>query len=414
MRSDPAAAHHAGMARPGGRGGPVRRAAALLYAVGRLRRQGVVRPVDEPTVRFGGDEGYRLLLIGNGPVHGWGVRSHRLAPTGHLAEGFGTVLRAPCTVELVGDEAMTAQTAEAWLGDRVDDSFHAVVVAIGASDAARLTPLGIWSDRMDALLGRIRRATGAPVVVVGVPDVAIARDVRRLHPLLAIRARRMDASTRRVVARHPDATFLPAPRLAHLVGGDPEGDVYPAFAAPIAAAVAGTVLGAPSPSAAPRAPQDLRRRDVAAVVDSARKGDVGALQQIVDRARAEFGVLEAGVTVLDGDRAYHAVNTGGSPFAVPRSLAYCTTVVTTGAPLVVPDGFRDERIAGRDYLELTYARFYAGTPIRGRDGVVIGALCLFHAFPRSADRVDLERLRRLGEEVEATVHRMAGEPAPIG
>ncbi|GAA2750881.1 GAF domain-containing protein [Amnibacterium kyonggiense] len=385
----------------------IRRPAELLYAAMHNRRRTLARPVDLPWVRTGNGDALRFLFIGSGLAHGWGVSSHRSAPTGELARAIRAISGTACEVELVGDEAMSAATALDWLAGRADTTFHGAVVSIGANDAMRLTPVADWGARLVNLLNAVQTGLpkGAPVILVGIPDVHVPNRVRSMNPLALRHARRLDKVAHRLASVRADVTFLPAPRLGRYAGLRPNSDLYAAFTLPIAAAVASAIREsriAPSPFV--RA-ERFDRPEVRAIVESPRAEDVGELHDLVVRAAAEFHVSEAMVSLLDGDRAWHVATTGAAPVAMPRALSYCETVVATGEELVVEDAKRDARFAENAFLDLVHAPFYAGVPIHAEDGTVIGSMCLNNGFPRAAESVDLERLREYAVRAEAVIRR---------
>lgn len=409
------------MTPPLDRSGPLRTAAGLAYAVMHARRGGMVRPTDHTVVRSGpGDvPARRVLLVGNGLAHGWGVGSHRSAPTGLLAAAVAERLGLPCEVEFVGDAAMTIETAALWLEGRADTSFHGAVVAIGSNDALRLTPTDQWEWRLHEVLSTLRRCLpeGAPVLVLGVPHLYAAATVRRMHPVFRARARRLDAVTRRVVAEQPDTTFLPAADLRTHVGAAPGPVLYGAFAESIADAVCSATAAVPRVD--PAREEAFQHDEVRTLVEAARDDALQTLQDVVIRAKARFGVMESAVTLVDGDRTWHVAHSGVSPMQAPRPLTVCPVVTEGDQAVVIEDLTRDGRFAGNPFLELQHAQFYAGAPVHASDGTAIGALCLFHAFPRSSDRVDLDDLRAFAAEAEAAIRgvvdaRALAEQQPLG
>lgn len=390
----------------------LRRPAELLYAAMHNRRSSMQRPVDRPWVRTGSGEALRFLFIGNGLAHGWGVASHRLAPTGELARSIRAITGRTTEVEFVGDEAMSAATAVDWLADRADTTFHGAVVAIGANDALRLTPVADWGARLVNLLNTVQSGLpeGAPVILVGIPDVHVPNRVRALNPLAHRHARRLDRVARRLAEVRADVVFLPAPKLSRHTGQRANSDLYAAFALPIAAAVASAIRES-RVSASPfvRA-ERFHRPEARAILGDAREEDIAALHAIVQRAADEFRVMEATVSLLDGDRTWHVASTGAAPVTAPRALTYCETVVVTDEELVVEDARRDARFSENAFLELVHAPFYAGVPIHAEDGTAIGAMCLVHGFPRTAESIDIDRLRDFAHEVEGII-RSATEAA---
>jgi GAF domain-containing protein len=387
----------------------LRRPAELLFALMHNRRRDLDRPIDRPWVRTGTGDALRFLFIGDGLAHGWGVSSHRLGPTGELARGLRAITGSACEVEFVGDAAMSAGTAVAWLADRADTSFHGAVVEIGQSDAMRLTPSAEWGARLVDLLDAVQSGlpAGAPVLLVGIPDVHVPNRVRAVNPIALRHARRLDRVAKRLAEVRPGVAYLPAPRLGDFVGERPGSELYAAFTTPIAAALASAVRDSRVATEGAGRSERFDRPEVRTIVEAARTDDLDALQSIVERAAAAFRVAEAMVSLLDGDRTWHVANTGSAPVAAPRSLTYCEAVVATDEPLVVEDAKRDERFSTNAFLGLVHAPFYAGIPIHAEDGTAIGALCLLHGAPRSAQSVDLDLLRDMAQEAEAVIRRAA-------
>lgn len=388
----------------------MRRAAVLRYALMHYGRRALVRPLDTPFVRTGEGDAIRVLMVGNGLVHGWGVASHQLAPSGEIARGVRTITGTDCEVDYVGDATMSAETALEWVADRADRTFHAAVIAIGSNDALRLVPIAAWTTHLTELVAAVRNGLpdGAPVVLAGVPDVFVPGRIRRLGPVSRRHARRLDRAAARVAELHPDVRFVAAPRLADLSGQQDVTELYARFAVPIAVAVADAVLRSDISVATAR-DEHFDRSETAAIVAAARWNELPELQEIVERAKAEFGVSESAVTLLDGDRNWHVAHNGSAPAAVPRSLTYCEAVVANDEPLVVPDATRHPLFADNPFLGLTQARFYAGVPIHAADGTTLGAFCLLNGAAKSAASVDLGRLQEFADEAEALIHRTTAD-----
>ena len=157
-------------------------------------------------------------------------------------------------------------------------------------------------------------------------------------------------------------------------------DLYGRLTAPIAAAVVAAVRD--RDIAVERSGGDAAalRPDVASAIEATRWDDVPELQRLVERAKAEFGVTESAVTLVDGDRTWHVAQNGSAPASVPRALTYCEAVVASGDSLVVADARRDPQFADNPFLDLVHARFYAGVPIHAEDGTTVGAFCLLPGF----------------------------------
>lgn len=92
---------------------------------------------------------------------------------------------------------------------------------------------------------------------------------------------------------------------------------------------------------------------------------------------------------------------GTDIIVIPRADAVCNHVVASGEPLVVEDTERDPRFAENPTIKLWNARFYAGAPLRTTDGMVLGALCILGAEPRTLDDRELEILGAMAADVVA-------------
>jgi GAF domain-containing protein len=119
--------------------------------------------------------------------------------------------------------------------------------------------------------------------------------------------------------------------------------------------------------------------------------------------------MESAVTMVDGNRNFHVAQGGTTPVQVPASLTVCPIVIEADAPVVIENTERDPRFAGNGFLDLEHARFYAGAPVHAPDGTTIGALCLLHAFPRRAGRVDLDELQGFAREAEEAIRAIVLE-----
>lgn len=94
---------------------------------------------------------------------------------------------------------------------------------------------------------------------------------------------------------------------------------------------------------------------------------------------------------------------GTDMIVTPRSEAICDHIVARGEPLVVEDAERDPRFAENPTIKLWSARFYAGVPLRTADGMVLGALCILGAEPRTLDDRDIEILGVMAADVVAII-----------
>jgi lysophospholipase L1-like esterase len=160
----------------------------------------------------------RVLLIGNGPCHGWGVTTHDLALTGQLGRQLTRLTARGCHVDYVGDETMTVDTAEARLLAWPRRDYDAVVVILGINDAVRLTPPRTWARRLQSLLDRLEREL-PPSTRILLGDIPPLRSLggydNAIGRLAQPRADELNDALRRCAVRservHP-FTVPPAPK----------------------------------------------------------------------------------------------------------------------------------------------------------------------------------------------------------
>lgn len=394
----------------------VRSAARLWYAKMLADAGSVPYARDEPTVRAGAGAEDRVLLIGNGPAHGWGVASHRLALCGQLAEAVAEATGGAAVVDFVGAELMNAESARAWLGDRDLAGYDAVVIVMGVSDAVRLTPVEHWERDLVALLEHVRGGLrhDAPIVVSGVPPLSSVPMITA--PAAFIGQRRADAMnvvTERIVKATPGAAFVPLGP-AKLEPGRPYGSArsYRASADVLAAVVA------PLIDARRERAVDRRRARVeeqqwtwpaaSALLDAAAERGTPELRRLVESAKIEFDVTLAAVTYLEGDRMWFAAASADTPLAIPRSLSY-DQHVPEDRPLIVPNADEDPRWQDNPFIAQAHLPFYAGCPVHDRSGRMIGTFCVLAAFPRSGDSVSVHVLRTYAVQAERELHRLEVE-----
>ncbi|KXU22023.1 GAF domain-containing protein [Clavibacter nebraskensis] len=391
-----------------------------FYASAMAASTGVPKPVDAASILVEGEDPDAILLLGNGPAHGWGVVTHQLSLTGHLGRAVTARTDRPCAVTFIGDETMNVSSALAWIGDHDVAAYDAVVVVLGINDAVRLTRVPVWRERfvelMDALVASTRPS--ARILVAGMQPVrSVTPYDSALGGIAQRHAERLDREAREVVDATERASFHPlgAPELEP---DRPHGSsrVYRSWAREIADAAApllAEVREAEGASRAPHRPVEpaFEWAGTARLVEQARYGGSAELQRLAVQAQERFDVDVAVVSLLDGDRLWYAMNTDRLPFSIPRDMAYCATVVADDDALVVPDAQRDPRFAGNPFIDITGMDFYAGYPLHSSDGEPIGTFCLLDRRTRAASAVSIEGLREIALQAETELQRYETGPA---
>jgi hypothetical protein len=391
---------------------PAHFALRAWYAFRMLRLRTQTQPKDVPAVRSGDPLADRILLVGNGPSHGWGVVTHQLALTGQLAEAVASRTGRACDADLIGAEAMNVRSALAWIGDRDLRGDDCVVLALGFNDALRFTPVPTWKRELrlllDGIAPRLRNESG--VVVVGIPPIQSFSSYGSLAARLSEAHRvRLNAATKQIARiRGIEYLELPIPK-----GAGTADLVYREFAARIAVDVAPQLLET-RPMATPRAPQLDKVWDwsgTGAIVEAARHGGEADLRRLTEKAQKSFGVELAVVSLVDGDRLYHGTNTDVMPASVPLELSFCRYTVESGEPVIIPDTGKDARFTDNPLVDVSFINFYAGYPLRATDGHVIGSFCLQGSQPRRESTVAIDLLRQLAMEAQEVLRGYENEPA---
>ena len=362
------------------------------------------------------DLGLRILFVGSGLDRGWNG-GRRQSPTADLAEGLRAITGRTCEIDLVGDTAVDAESVAEDLAARTGPVYDGAVVAVGAADAMRLTPVADWGARIVDLVDVVQAAlpAGAPVLLVGAPVVHVPKRVQPLNPIALRHAARLDRVAHRLAEIRTGVTYVPAPGLAKLVGRRAGGDLNAAYSLPIASALAGALRDRATAPSASRAVH-VDRLDLRVLVDVARTDAVAVLADLMRRAAEEFQVAEAAISLFDGEQRWRITNHGAGQVPERQSLTCCETVVSAGEPLVVAADsatwFPAQTRAG-----LPLPAFYAGVPVHAEDGTAVGAMCLVESDPRLTDSVDLDRLRDFAQEAERVLRALARDrlaPLPVG
>lgn len=380
---------------------------------------GLPSPHDEPTVSTPGEDPDMVLLFGNGPAFGWGVTSHDLSLTGHLAREVSRGTGRPCTVHFIGHEMMNAGSSATWLGEHDLSRYDAIVIMIGLNDAARLTPVNAWRTQLGQLLDATCHGSklSAQTLVTGIPPVrSIGIFDSFLGGIAATHALRLNNVTDTVVAHREDTTFLPLDAVT-FPDDRPHGstETYRQRAITLTDALIPLLDNV-------RCEEKEARTDKAIVSESwqwsgagtfvknAAEGGSQALRTITDEAQATFGVDLAVVTLLDGTQLWYGVHTNLLPAAVPRALTYCDVAAASDGPLIVPDSRTDARFRDNPFIDISGSRFYAGHPLRSSTGDTIGTFCLHNLTPRPASTVPLDVLAGFARRAEEELHTYESTP----
>lgn len=108
-----------------------------------------------------------------------------------------------------------------------------------------------------------------------------------------------------------------------------------------------------------------------------------AFDRIVRLACAALETPVGAVTFVEGERQWLKAREGIDFQETPRDISFCTHTIEDDGVLVVEDATKDARFAQNPLVAADHGiRFYAGAPIRTRDGFNLGALCVIDHIPR--------------------------------
>jgi len=122
----------------------------------------------------------------------------------------------------------------------------------------------------------------------------------------------------------------------------------------------------------------------------------GAFDRITALAARLFSVPIAIVSVVDHDRIWFKSHHGVDIGHVDRDPGLCASAILQDEPWIIHDARADSRalanplVAGELGLQ-----FYAGIPLRTRDGYNLGTLCIIDRQPRTLSHQDLRTLEDL-------------------
>jgi diguanylate cyclase (GGDEF)-like protein len=151
--------------------------------------------------------------------------------------------------------------------------------------------------------------------------------------------------------------------------------------------------------------------------------DTGLEQLVVETAR-RFSVPIALVSLTLADRQWFKAHVGlaGPLLAArggPRRFSFCTHVVESRQPLVIPDARSHPVFVDNPLVTSGAVGSYAGAPLTTPRGEVIGTLCIITPEPRPIPRNQIDELlllaRRVGGEIEVRAQRIekVRPPPPI-
>jgi diguanylate cyclase (GGDEF)-like protein len=157
-------------------------------------------------------------------------------------------------------------------------------------------------------------------------------------------------------------------------------------------------------SAAPKPANEAARLDELRSLDILDTEPQERFNRVTRLAQRLLNVPSAVISLLDDDRSWYLSTQGVEGTESSREDSFCAHAILGEDLLLVDDATQDDRfadmpsVAGESGL-----RFYAGCPIAGPKGSVLGTLCVFDSKPRTLSAEDASSLRDLAQMVESEI-----------
>jgi signal transduction histidine kinase/CheY-like chemotaxis protein len=132
-----------------------------------------------------------------------------------------------------------------------------------------------------------------------------------------------------------------------------------------------------------------------------------AFDRIARLAARIFEVPIAQVSLVDEHREWFKARCGTDQPEGDRRAAFCAHTILSNEALIVEDALADERFHDSPLVRDQGIRFYAGAPLRTRNGLNLGALCVKDRRPRKITPAQVETLHELAAVVvDQMEHRL--------
>ncbi len=130
-----------------------------------------------------------------------------------------------------------------------------------------------------------------------------------------------------------------------------------------------------------------------------------AFDDITTLAARVFKVPISTVTLIDEDRQWFKSCFGLETREVGRNVAFCAHAILHDEVMIVPDARADARFAENPLVTgAPHIRFYAGAPLRTRNGLNLGTLCIIDTTPRELSEANAATLEGLAALVVAEIN----------
>ena len=106
------------------------------------------------------------------------------------------------------------------------------------------------------------------------------------------------------------------------------------------------------------------------------------------------------MTLVDRDKQWFKSKVGLEITETPRDWSFCTHAIKENIPLIIEDAFKDERFINNPLVTNDpKIRFYAGFPLRNRNGNKLGTLCVIDRKPGNLSPKQFNIMELLSKQI---------------
>lgn len=126
--------------------------------------------------------------------------------------------------------------------------------------------------------------------------------------------------------------------------------------------------------------------------------------RVTRMAKRMFGVSISLVSLVDEDRQWFKSKQGLDATETPRDISFCGHAINGDGLFIIPDASQDLRFSDNPLVtDAPNIRFYAGYPLKIREGLNIGTLCLIDQAAKTMDEEDKLLFKDLGAMIEQEI-----------
>lgn len=121
-------------------------------------------------------------------------------------------------------------------------------------------------------------------------------------------------------------------------------------------------------------------------------------------AKRMFNVSISLVSLVDEERQWFKSQQGFYASETPRDISFCGHAINQDELFIIPDTVKDVRFFETPLVtDNPHIRFYAGYPLKLRQGINIGTFCIMDSKPRIINEEDKKSLKDLGAMIEQEI-----------